>query len=241
MKGKMILTSVLLFTSLFAIAQTEVSLASPNLLPNRETGQALHSVGKTNTSSQSPLTTRRELMQDFLNGKTFDNYVPTAFFMHFPAKTGLDAVYYHVRHLNRTGVDLLKIQFEQSQPKINMLTAEDWQKIQPLPRDFYAPTLEVVREVFDIVGQETMVLPTVYSAFQTLRMQIGIPSVIRWAKERPDEVLRALRIYNDALLQFVRDCKALGIDGFFMPTQGGARTSTTRCQDSSRPLSVRST
>ncbi|MBR6997895.1 MAG: hypothetical protein IKI19_03720, partial [Prevotella sp.] len=50
---------------------------------------------------------------------------------------------------------------------------------------------------------------------------IGIPSVIRWAKEAPDEVLRALRIYNDALLGFVRQAKALGIDGFFMPTQGG--------------------
>lgn len=34
-------------------------------------------------------------------------------------------------------------------------------------------------------------------------------------------MLRALRIYNDALLGFVVDFKALGVDGFFMPTQGG--------------------
>ena len=173
---------------------------------------------------ESPLTTRREIMQDFLAGKTFDNYVPAVFFMHFPAGVGRDAVYYHVRHLNRTGGDLLKIQFEQHQPNFRPETVEDWQRIQPLPRDFYAPTVEVVREVFDIVGQETMVLPTVYSAFQTLRMQIGNPAVIRWAKEKPDEVLRALKIYNDGLLNFVRDCKALGVDGFFMPTQGGENT-----------------
>ncbi len=168
-----------------------------------------------------PLTTRREIMQEFLNGKEYANYVPTVFFMHFPAGRGRDAVYYHVRHLNRTGVDLLKIQFEQHQPNFRPETAEDWQRIQPLPRDFYAPTVEVVKEVFDIVGRETMVIPTVYSAFQTLRMQIGIPEVIRWAKEDPEQVLRALRIYNDALLGFVKDCKALGVDGFFMPTQGG--------------------
>lgn len=170
---------------------------------------------------KSPLTTRREIMQHFLDGKDYTNYVPTVFFMHFPAGKGRDAVYYHVRHLNRTGVDLLKIQFEQYQPNFSPETIKDWERIQPLPSDFYAPTVDVVREVLDIVGQETMVIPTVYSAFQTLRMQIGIPAVIRWAKENPEQVLRALRIYNDALLGFVKDCKDLGVDGFFMPTQGG--------------------
>ena len=52
-------------------------------------------------------------------------------------------------------------------------------------------------------------------------MQIGIPNVIRWAKEDPEQVLRALRIYADALLNFARDCKEVGVDGFFTPTQGG--------------------
>lgn len=172
-------------------------------------------------SQELSFVSRRDIMKQVLEGKTFENYVPAVFFMHFPARVGRDAIYYHVRHLNRTGCDLLKIQFEQHQPNIKIETVSDWQKIQPLPRDFYAPTLEVVKEVFDIVGEEAMVLPTVYSAFQTLRMQIGIPAVIKWAKESPDEMLRALRIYNEALLNFVRDCKALGIDGFFMPTQGG--------------------
>lgn len=181
---------------------------------------AAHTLAQ-NEKQTSPLTTRRDIMQQVLNGQSFDNYVPTAFFMHFPASQGLEAIYYHVRHLNRTGMDMLKIQFEQHQPNMKPQNADDWQKIQPLPRDFYAPTLNIVKEVFDIVGQETMVVPTVYSAFQTLRMQIGIPEVIRWAKEDPAQLLRALRIYNDALLQFVKDCKALGVDGFFMPTQGG--------------------
>lgn len=108
-------------------------------------------------------------MTQLLDGNTFKNYVPTVFFMHFPAGTGRDAIYYHVRHLNRTGVDLLKIQFEQHQPNFRLEKAEDWQRIQPLPRDFYAPTVEVVKEAFDIVGQETMVLPTVYSALTVLK------------------------------------------------------------------------
>lgn len=165
--------------------------------------------------------TKREIMQDFLNGEKHGDYVPTAFFMHFPAQVGQEAVYWHIRHLARTGMDLLKVQFEQHQPKIKVETAKDWEQIQPLPRDFYAPTVGVVKEIVDIVGHETMVLPTIYSPFQVLRMQIGIPAVIRWAKEDPDQVLRALRIYTDALLNFARDCKELGIDGFFTPTQGG--------------------
>ena len=185
---------------------------APTFLPNSRNA---------NGSRRVAVTTKREIMQQVLDGATFDNYVPTVFFSHYPAGVGRDAVYYHVRHLNRTDVDMLKIQFEQHQPNIKMQTKDDWQKIQPLPADFYAPTVDVVKEVVSIVGRETMVIPTVYSAFQTLRMQIGIPSVIRWAKEAPDEVLRALRIYNDALLGYVRQVKALGIDGFFMPTQGG--------------------
>lgn len=165
--------------------------------------------------------TKREIMQDFLKGEKHGNYVPTAFFMHFPAQVGQDAVFYHVRHLARTGMDLLKVQFEQHQPNIKVETAKDWEQIQPLPRDFYQPTVQVVKEVVDIVGHETMVLPTIYSPFQVLRMQIGIPAVIRWAKEDPDQIMRALRIYADALLNFARDCKELGVDGFFTPTQGG--------------------
>lgn len=164
---------------------------------------------------------KREIMQDFLDGKKHGDYVPTAFFMHFPAQVGQDAVYYHIRHLARTGIDLLKVQFEQHQPNIKIDTAKDWELIQPLPRNFYDPTVQVVKEVLDIVGYDTMVLPTVYSPFQVLRMQIGIPAVIRWAKEDPSQIKRALRIYTDALLNFVRDCKKLGVDGFFTPTQGG--------------------
>ena len=76
--------------------------------------------------------------------------------MHFPASLGQEAVYYHVRHLNRTGVDLFKIQFEQLQPTFSPETVEDWQRIQPLPRDFYAPTLEVAKQVIDIVGKENI-------------------------------------------------------------------------------------
>ena len=172
-------------------------------------------------AQKSQVLTKREVMEDFLKGKRHGNYVPAMFFSHYPAKTGRDAVYYHIRHLARTGVDMLKIQFEQQQPKMRIQSADDFNKIQPLPRDFYKPSVELVKEVMDIVGQESMVIPTVYSPFQVLRMQIGIPGVIKWAKEAPDQVLRVLRIYTDGLLNYVRDCKALGIDGFFTPTQGG--------------------
>lgn len=151
--------------------------------------------------------TKREIMRDFLNGEKHGNYVPTAFFMHFPAQVGRDAVYYHIRHLARTDIDLLKVQFEQHQPNIKVETAKDWEQIQPLSCDFYEPTVQVVKEVLDIVGYETMVLPTIYSPFQVLRMQIGIPAIIRWAQEEPGQIMRALRIYADALLDFARDCK----------------------------------
>ena len=64
--------------------------------------------------AQKP-TNKREIMQQFLDGTLDKSYVPSAFFMHFgkDAKVGENAINAHLRYFLSTGMDFVKIQFEQ--------------------------------------------------------------------------------------------------------------------------------
>ena len=87
--------------------------------------------------AQKP-TNKREIMQQFLDGTLDKTYVPSAFFMHFgkDAKVGENAINAHLRYFLSTGMDFVKIQFEQGYGRIQIEKPEDWDKIRPLPNDF---------------------------------------------------------------------------------------------------------
>ncbi len=172
--------------------------------------------------AQTP-TNKREIMQQFLNGTLDKSYVPSAFFMHFgkDAKIGENAINAHLRYFLSTGMDFVKIQFEQGYGRIKIEKAEDWDKIRPLPNDFFAPTLNVVKGIYDIAGTDAMVLPTVYSPFQMLIQTVGAKTVVAYADKEPERIKQALEYFTDALIGYVKACKQIGVDGFYTPTQGG--------------------
>lgn len=167
--------------------------------------------------------TKREIMEHFLNGTLEGNYAPAAFFMHFgkDAKTGTPAVNSHLRYFLSTGMDILKVQFEQGYGRIKIEKPDDWEQIKPLPDDFFAPTLAVIEDIMKVAGHEAMVLPTIYSPFQMLVQTVGAANVTKYAKEEPQRVTKAMEIFSDALIKFAKDAKSLGVDGFYTPTQGG--------------------
>ncbi|WP_294618475.1 uroporphyrinogen decarboxylase family protein [uncultured Bacteroides sp.] len=173
-------------------------------------------------TAQTP-TNKREVMQQFLNGTLDKSYVPSAFFMHFgkDAKIGENAINAHLRYFLLTGMDFVKIQFEQGYGRIKIEKAEDWDKIRPLPNDFFAPTLNVVKGIYDIAGTDAMVLPTVYSPFQMLIQTVGAKTVVAYADKEPERIKQALEYFTDALIGYVKACKQIGVDGFYTPTQGG--------------------
>lgn len=173
-------------------------------------------------TAQTP-TNKREIMQQFLNGTLDKSYVPSAFFMHFgkDAKIGENAINAHLRYFLSTGMDFVKIQFEQGYGRIKIEKAEDWDKIRPLPNDFFAPTLNVVKGIYDIAGTDAMVLPTVYSPFQMLIQTVGAKTVVAYADKEPERIKQALEYFTDALIGYVKACKQIGVDGFYTPTQGG--------------------
>ena len=168
-------------------------------------------------------TNKREVMQQFLDGTLDKSYVPCAFFMHFSkdAKVGDNAVNAHLRYFLSTGMDFVKIQFEQGYGRIRIEKAEDWDLIRPLPADFFKPTLDIVKGIYDIAGTNAMVLPTVYSPFQMLIQSVGAKTVVAYATKEPERIKRALECFTEALIGYVKACKEIGVDGFYTPTQGG--------------------
>ena len=125
-------------------------------------------------------TNKREVMQQFLSGTLDESYVPAAFFMHFgkDARTGEKAIDAHLRYFLSTGMDFVKIQFEQGYGRIRIEKPEDWELIKPLPSDFFTPTLEIIKYIYDIAGANAMILPTVYSPLQMLIQSVGDKTVI---------------------------------------------------------------
>ena len=168
-------------------------------------------------------TNKREVMQQFLSGTLDESYVPAAFFMHFgkDARTGEKAIDAHLRYFLSTGMDFVKIQFEQGYGRIRIEKPEDWELIKPLPSDFFTPTLEIIKYIYDIAGANAMILPTVYSPLQMLIQSVGDKTVIAYAKTEPERVKKALEYFTKALIGYVKACKKIGVDGFYTHTQGG--------------------
>ena len=167
---------------------------------------------------------KKEVMDQFVAGKLNPSYVPAAFFIHFGVgKTvGEAAVKAQMEYLLATDMDILKVQFEQFVPRIRDLdTPEGWENFRPIPEDFYRPTLDVIKRLQDVAGHSVYVLPTIYSTFQVATQGLGPANILEGAKNHPEALKKILDSYTDALLWLIKECKAAGIEGFYLPTQGG--------------------
>lgn len=167
---------------------------------------------------------KKELMDAFVAGTLDESYVPGAFFVHFDAnsKVGEGAVRSHINYLLQTNADVLKVQFEQRPDKIKDLDKQEtWDNIAPVPEDYYRPTFEVIRELNRLVGNDVYILPTIYSPYQVARQSLGDENIAKAAQERPEDLKRVFGYYAVALEWLVDACKEIGIEGFYMTTQGG--------------------
>ena len=162
---------------------------------------------------------KKEIMDRFVAGTLDPSYVPALFFGHFGGdqKLGEGAVKAHLSLFLKGGADMLKIQTEQPMPRVEDLTMET-----PLvPEDWYAPTVEVIKEVLSYVGKDVYVMPTILSTHQVARQGFGDDRLPVWAVERPEAYKRMLDSYTKAILWYIRECKKIGVEAFFTATQGG--------------------
>jgi len=168
--------------------------------------------------------TRRERMLEVVEGTSSGGYVPAAFFLHFDPKfhKGQAAVDRHLEYFRATGMDFVKIQYEHpfpAQPQIRR--AADWKTMPRLDAAYFADPLEVVGGICKAVNHEAMVIVTLYSAIMHAAHAVGRDQLTAHLDEDPEAAAEGLRVINEAILVFVRECVKRGVDGFYASTQGG--------------------
>ncbi len=172
-------------------------------------------------SSSSIPSDKKEIIDRFIAGTLDPSYTPALFFGHFGGgkQLGEEAIKAHLSLFLKGGADVLKVQTEQGMPHVDDLTMNT-----PLvPEDYYRPTLELIKEILSYVGNDVYVMPTILSTHQVARQGFGDNRLPTYAVERPEAYKRMLDSYTKAILWFIRECKAAGVEAFFTATQGGEK------------------
>jgi uroporphyrinogen decarboxylase len=169
---------------------------------------------------------KREMMLGLINGQAPEGYTPAAFFLHFGPQysEGRAAVERHLQFFQHTGMDFVKIQFEQGLPEWTVTSPADWAHARRLTEEDFAPTVEVVRGLVEAAGTEALVVLTLYSPFMWARHLAGDALLERHLREYPEDTAKALDISTENVLTLVRAAKRAGVDGFYASTQGGEAT-----------------
>ena len=166
---------------------------------------------------------KRERMLQWLQGKNEPGYTPAAFFLHFDEqhKLGFAAAKKHLEYFQYTDMDFVKIQFEQAYAPVDFLKApSDWSKIVPKKLDFYEDQLVAVREIVKAKKKEALIVMTLYSPFMWAGHLATRPALFRHLEENPEAVKKGLNALVESQMLFVRECIKIGVDGFYMSTQG---------------------
>ena len=166
---------------------------------------------------------KREMMLELIHGAAPQGYTPAAFFLHFgPQYTdGRAAIERHLEFFRYTGMDFVKVQFEQGLPEWTVTSPADWAHARRLTETEFGPTVEVVRGLVEAAGEEALVVLTLYSPFMWARHLAGEALLEQHLREHPEQAINALEISTENVLALVRAAKKAGVDGFYASTQGG--------------------
>ena len=174
---------------------------------------------------------KRDLMMQVLDMSGIPNYIPAGFFMHFGVK-GDAAIKAHLDYFHATGMDFVKIQFdEQGLPKNDQIkTAKDWSKMPILPEKWFEPALYLLKSLIKEAKSEALILQTLYSPYQMAKQAIPWELLVEHVKEDAESVCRGMENITLSIMNFVHAAARLGVDGFYTCTQGGE---TNRVADQS--------
>jgi uroporphyrinogen decarboxylase len=167
---------------------------------------------------------RRETLLRLINDQIPPDTIPAAFFMHFdPAHhSGQVAVDRHLEYFRYTGMDFVKIQYEQVQPPGKPIRkAQDWAQLPLYPPEFFEPTWQIAQGLVKAAGREALVIMTLYSPFMWACQYDRGADFAGALRENPKAAAKGLEIMTENVLRLVRACKQAGVDGFYASTQGG--------------------
>jgi uroporphyrinogen decarboxylase len=144
--------------------------------------------------------------------------------MHFdPAfHQGQAAVEKQLEFFRSTGMEFIKIQYEQAQsPYPPISKPEDWLNVPLVGEDFFTPSLGVVEGLVKAAGKEALVLMTVYSPFMWAAHLDPAGLIGLHLQENPGAVTQGLEIMTENVKMLVHGCMQAGVDGFYVSSQGG--------------------
>lgn len=178
---------------------------------------------KTKPAAKPELVSKRERMQRWLAGELKEEYTPAAFFIHFDDahKLGQAAADEHIKYFRATDMDFAKIQYEQEMQKVDFIKKPaDWAKWSPPGIDFYKPQLEAVKGILSELKKEALVIMTLYSPYMSAGHAATKEVLLAHLEENPEAVKPGLEKMVESQMLFVNECIRLGVDGFYMSTQG---------------------
>lgn len=183
----------------------------------------VHTVCKYKPTSSIPIVNKRERMLQWIEGKMTSGYTPAAFFIHFDSehKLGPAAADKHIQYFRATDMDFVKIQYEQEMQQVDFIKKPaDWSRWSPPGLEFYEPQLQAVREIIKNLKKEALVIMTIYSPFMSAGHAATKEALLLHLEENPDAVKIGLDRMTESQMLFVKECIRLGVDGFYMSTQG---------------------
>jgi uroporphyrinogen decarboxylase len=187
------------------------------------TGAMLAGRGLKASFFNRPAVSKRERMLQWLEGKGEAGYTPAAFFLHFeePHRVGSGAATKHLEYFRYTDMDFVKIQYEQDVKEVDFIKKPaDWAKLNPYKLDFFEPQLVTVRELVKQAKKEALVIMTIYSPYMWAGQVATYTTLRKHLEEDPEAVKRGLDNLVESQMLFVRACIDIGVDGFYMSTQG---------------------
>ena len=165
---------------------------------------------------------KRTMMLDFLEGSKPAVLVPAGFFLHFGPgyERGQKAVDKHLEFFHATGMDFVKIQYEQVYPAIpEIRSPRDWARMPSYGLDFYEEQLKVVEGLVKAAKSEALVVITLYSPFMCALRTTSETLLTRHIQEAPQAVKVGMQAITASLMGFVKACIRLGVDGFYTSSQ----------------------
>jgi uroporphyrinogen decarboxylase len=164
---------------------------------------------------------KRDTMLSLIYGTASPEYVPAAFFLHFDNAyhQGQAAIEKHLEFFRASGMDFVKIQYEQSFPATTPIRKpEDWAQAPICSEEFFGAPIHVVEGLVKAAKSEAQVIMTLYSPFM---WAAHLADITNHLKENPEAAKKGLEIMTENVLTLVRGCKRAGVDGFYASSQGG--------------------
>jgi uroporphyrinogen decarboxylase len=167
---------------------------------------------------------KRDTMLSLIQGPALPDTIPAAFFLHFDSvyHQGQAAIDKHLEFFRSTGMDFVKIQYEQPFPaSAPIRKPEDWAHAPRSSEEFFEASIRVVEGLVKAAKSEALVIMTLYSPFMWAAHVAEEGVLARHLQQDPEAVKKGLDIMTENVLTLVRGCKQAGVDGFYASSQGG--------------------